>query len=145
MLFVPDSNSYLAGIRSVGSDELRLDNVWRAARRCISCHCSVSGVASPNLPLCILISSMGRSLLSVRTASSRCTVFIPNETRPNIVCFPSRKGVGAYVRTVRLARSFCEGNERTHVMKNCDPVLISGGRLSVRYLAYRLYWVPSLP
>lgn len=51
--------------------------------------------ASPSRALWILISSTGLSLLSVRTASSLLTVCMPDETRPKIVCLPSRKGVGA--------------------------------------------------
>ena len=38
-----------------------------------------------------------RSLPSVPTTPSRCTTFIPFETRPKIVCLPSRNGVGASV------------------------------------------------
>lgn len=53
------------------------------------------------------------SFPSVRTAANRCTVFMPVETRPKIVCLPSRKGVGA------------------RVMKNWEPgegILVSGCR-----------------
>jgi hypothetical protein len=38
-----------------------------------------------------------RSFPSVPTTPSRWTTFIPFETRPKIVCLPSRKGVGASV------------------------------------------------
>jgi hypothetical protein len=60
-------------------------------------HCCVKakGVASPNLALWILMSSIGLSSLSVLTASNLCIVFMPEDTLPNIVCLPSRKGVGA--------------------------------------------------
>lgn len=61
-------------------------------------HCvRASGLASPNRALWILISSTGLSVLSVRTASNLCTVFIPLDTRPKIVCLPSRNGVGACI------------------------------------------------
>jgi hypothetical protein len=43
------------------------------------------------------MSSSGRSLVSVRTASSRWIVLMPEDTRPKIVCLPSRNGVGACV------------------------------------------------
>lgn len=76
---------------------------------------------SPSRALCILISSTGRSLLSVRTASKRCTVFMPDDTRPNMVCLPSRKGVGAYEGQLR---EIGWGLKRlTQVIKNCDPDL----------------------
>jgi hypothetical protein len=38
-----------------------------------------------------------RSFPSVPTTPSRWMTFIPFETRPKIVCLPSRKGVGASV------------------------------------------------
>ncbi len=38
-----------------------------------------------------------RSFASTLTAASLCTVFIPLDTRPKMVCLPSRKGVGARV------------------------------------------------
>lgn len=51
----------------------------------------------------IVTSCSGRSLLSVSTLPIRSTVAIPLHTRPKIVCFPSRCGVGA------------------NVTKNCEP------------------------
>jgi hypothetical protein len=75
---------------------------------------------SPNLALCILISSTGLSLLSVLTASSLWTVFIPLDTLPNIVCLPSKNGVGACL-SAHPSR-YCQTWGRTQVMKNCEPV-----------------------
>lgn len=42
-------------------------------------------------------SSMGLSCASVLTSPIRCTIFIPEVTRPKMVCFPSSQGVGARV------------------------------------------------
>lgn len=42
-------------------------------------------------------SSMGLSCASVLTSPIRCTILIPEVTRPKMVCFPSSQGVGARV------------------------------------------------
>lgn len=48
------------------------------------------------------ISLAGLSSPSVWTIPIRCTILIPAETRPNMVCAPSSHGVGASV--IKLLR-----------------------------------------
>lgn len=50
---------------------------------------------STGLALRILTSVVGLSVESVCTFPRRFTTDMPEHTRPNIVCLPSKKGVGA--------------------------------------------------
>ena len=61
------------------------------------CNHNSSSSSSATLMLTTFTLSTGRSVLSVRTRPSRCTILIPLLTLPKTVCFPSRCGVGARV------------------------------------------------
>ena len=101
------------GIRSTGISFVRRIHCWSYIpapnlylSRPLDLYCVKASLSpSPNLALCILISSTGLSLLSVLTASNLCTVFIPFDIRPNFVCLPSRNGVGACSSVSSLDRS----------------------------------------
>ena len=60
--------------------------------------CDVIVSQAHGVALNILIGSFGRSPGIVSAKFIRCNTFIPDETRPKMVCLPSKWGVGASVK-----------------------------------------------
>ena len=77
-----------------------------------------------------------RSFESVRTEASRCTVFMPVDTLPKIVCFPSSQGVGPNVRKNWLPMNFQIGSQQStdinHVPRAIECTVGIGTRVRHR-------------
>ena len=65
--------------------------------RLLDAHTEISSPSSTTLAFNIFTSSIGRSSTPVLTNPILCTTLKPLFTLPNMVCFPSKKGVGARV------------------------------------------------